>query len=301
MRKFTYYLLVLLVLSVFMFSCNSNSDEQNDSAETVTNDSEQKSDTLMKKWESKKSLDVPESVIYNPDKHVLYVSNVAGEPTEKNAKGFISELKPSGEISSLKWVEGMNAPKGMGIYDKQLYVTDIDKLVIIDIEKAAISEEIDVPDSQFLNDIAIDKDGRVYISDLVSGYVYRYKDDELSLWISDSLLTETNGLYAKGDYLYMGTKNAVFKADLQTGVFEKYIDETGPIDGLEAFDDKRFIISDWVGNIHLVSPDSDRKLLLSTVADTINAADIQYLKDKKQLFVPTFFDNRVMMYDVQIK
>jgi hypothetical protein len=301
MRNIIYYSFGLLIAALFMFSCQTDSETKENTDEIVKEDTKQKIDTLIKNRESNAVLDVPESVIYYPEKDVLFISNVAGEPTEKNGNGFISELKLSGEILSLKWTEGLDAPKGMGIYDNMLYVTDIDELVIIDIENAAISEEIDVAGSQFLNDIAIDEDGRVYISDLVSGYVYRYAGNEVTLWLSDSLLEETNGLYVRGDYLYMGTKNAVFKANRETADFEKYIDQTGPIDGLEAFDDKRFIISDWVGNIHLVSPDADKKLLLSTVADSINAADIQYLQDKKQLFVPTFFDNRLMIYDVRIK
>ena len=60
----------------------------------------------------------PESVIYSPKQDILFVSNIDGKPNEKDQKGFISKVSPSnGNIIELSWITGLNAPKGMAIYN----------------------------------------------------------------------------------------------------------------------------------------------------------------------------------------
>lgn len=70
----------------------------------------------------------PESMITNSEN--LYVSNVGKElkPTQKDGDGFISKLTKDGKIEALHFIDGLNAPKGMGIVNNTLYVADIDTL-----------------------------------------------------------------------------------------------------------------------------------------------------------------------------
>ncbi len=83
-------------------------------------------------WFTSGDLKVSESVMYYKANDVLYVANINGKPTEKNNMGFISKVSLDGKIDTLKWVSGMNAPKGMGINGNMLYVTDIDRIHAID-------------------------------------------------------------------------------------------------------------------------------------------------------------------------
>ena len=41
----------------------------------------------------------------------------------------VSPAKPYGKVTQLKWVDGLDAPKDMGIFGGLLYVTDISKNV----------------------------------------------------------------------------------------------------------------------------------------------------------------------------
>ena len=84
-------------------------------------------------WESKDDLRVPESVCYDDARNKIYVSNIDGKPSEKDGNGFISMLTTEGDIMNLKWVDGLDAPKGMGIHKGSLFVADIDNLRIIDL------------------------------------------------------------------------------------------------------------------------------------------------------------------------
>src|SRR5690606_14654958 len=63
-----------------------------------------------------------------------------------------------------EWVSGLNAPKGMGIMDGKLYVTDIDEIVEIEIESKQITNRYPVEGAVFLNDLDTYQ-GIVYVSD----------------------------------------------------------------------------------------------------------------------------------------
>ena len=94
-------------------------------------------------WETPADLKNPESVVYAPKQDVLFVSNIEGKPDQKDQNGFISKVSPlNGSIVELNWITGLNAPKGMAVYDNgsnsKLYVSDITDLVEIDIERRKI-------------------------------------------------------------------------------------------------------------------------------------------------------------------
>src|SRR5688572_19671463 len=81
--------------------------------------------SLTLKWTSDTTLRVPESVFVDAKNNVLYVANIDGKPDGKDGKGFISILTPDGKVKKRDWVTGLDAPKGMGVYKNNLYVTDI--------------------------------------------------------------------------------------------------------------------------------------------------------------------------------
>ena len=52
-----------------------------------------------------------------------------------------------------------------------LWVSDIDRIVAVDIEKGEIIKEVPVPNAQFLNDLATGLDGAVYVGDMLASKV----------------------------------------------------------------------------------------------------------------------------------
>src|SRR5690606_3169747 len=106
----------------------------------------------------------PESVIFDNARNVLYVSNV-GEG-EEEGNGYISKVTHDGRVTQAQWVTGLKGPKGMAVYDDRLYVSDVDRLVAIDIEAGEVAETWDAPESEFLNDVAADSEGRIFMSDM---------------------------------------------------------------------------------------------------------------------------------------
>lgn len=254
-------------------------------------------------WRTDQVLSTCESVLYNKDRNLLFVSCINGNPSEKNEKGFIALLKPDGSIKELNWVTGLNAPKGMGILDNRLYVTDIDELVVIDLKKAKIADRIKVKGASFLNDIAIGADGKVYFSDSDTGIVWIYQDGELKQWLTEGL-ERPNGLFIEKDRVLLTSSGSqdLKIIDKATGKMKVVTSGIGAGDGVE-FTGKEgyYLTSSWSGEIFLILPDFSKISVLKTSDQEINSADIGFNVEDQMVYVPTFFDNRVVAYKLDIR
>lgn len=284
-----YFLSTVIVCSI-LFATTSRVISQNENNQPKA--------ILEKVWETTDLLTTSESVCYDAQNQLLYVSCINGNPTDKDGNGFIARVSLTGEIITLKWISILNAPKGMGIYKNKLYVTDIDQIVEIDIEQAVITKIIDVEGARFLNDITIDPDGAVYISDMSTNKIHRYHKGILGTWFEDEKMIGTNGLFYEDKEILAGTKNGIFSIRLEDKRLWHLITDIGGIDGLEADGRSNYIISDWKGKIQLVNVEDDPVVLSNTSNTGVNAADIEFISGKNLLLVPTFSDNRVVAYEV---
>ncbi len=244
-------------------------------------------------WQTDKVLKTPESVCYDEVRDQIYVSNINGKPLDKDGNGFIALLARDGSITKMKWVTGINAPKGMVILDSLLYVTDIDRIHRIDIARAEIVKTFNVEGAKFLNDMTVDAQGMIYISDMTNSQILRIKNDTINIFMKGEELTGVNGLTFNNNKLMVGTKNQLLKVDPATKSFKVHVDETGPIDGLVAVHGNKYVISDWSGRIQMISP-GEKVILGNSTDDNIQAADLGYIPEDKLILIPTFFDNRVV-------
>lgn len=254
-------------------------------------------------WRTEGELSTCESVLYHPESDLLFVSCINGSPSEKNKKGFIALLTPDGSIKELNWVTGLNAPKGMGIHENKLYVTDIDQVVVVDIKNAKVFDRIPVEGASFLNDIAIGADGKVYFTDSDTGIVWIYMDGKLKKWISEGL-QRPNGLYIEEDRVLLTSSGSqdLKIIDKQSGKMKVVTTEIGAGDGVEfTGKDGFYLTSSWLGEVFLILPDFSKLSLLKTSDQEINSADIGFNIKEQVVYVPTFFDNRVVAYKLTIR
>ncbi|WP_298533466.1 hypothetical protein [uncultured Algibacter sp.] len=250
-------------------------------------------------WKTDTLLTTCESVLYNPDEDIIYVSNVNNSPWEKDGNGFISTINTKGEITNLKWMEDLSGPKGMGILSGKLYVNDIDRVVEIDIEKQKVTQEFLVEGKPQLNDITVGN-GVVYTSGSGSNTIYKIVGNEINEVAKDTL-GRLNGLLHQKEGIYYATSAShnfgLYNEDNK--VFKTLVTGIGHGDGIVRLDNGDFIVSSWQGHIFYINSENWTKtLLLDTSSDSINAADIDYIPVIKTLLVPTFFDNRVVAYKV---
>lgn len=252
---------------------------------------------LEKLWATDSLLKVPESVLYDEGNKVLYVSNIDGQPAGKDGKGSIGKLSLDGKIIQAEWITGLNAPKGMGLYKNKLYVTDLTEIVVIDIKKGTIIEKIAVPDAVFLNDISIDKNGIIYTSDSETAKVHKIENRTVFLLVDK--LQRPNGLLATKDGLLILDKGSLLKMT-SNGQLSKLADGMDPgTDGIERVKENEYIVSCWGGIVYYLNANGSKTVLSDTRNDKINSADIGYDAKRKIVYVPTFYRNTVVAYQLK--
>src|SRR5437867_3770654 len=99
---------------------------------------------VQKLWQSDTTLAVPESVLPDIKNGILYVSLIDGQPWTADGKGGVGKLDMNGKIINAAWVSGLNAPKGMGLWNNKLYVADITEVATIDVATGKIVNKMTV-------------------------------------------------------------------------------------------------------------------------------------------------------------
>ncbi len=291
-------LLILVLGSIMVWSCQTK--QTTESTQEATTPEIVSKPTLEKKWESDSTMITSESVLYSAEEGILYVSNIGGvPPTAKDGDGFISKMSLEGEILEEKWITGLDAPKGMGISNGNLYVANITELVEISIAESKITNRWPIEDAQFLNDISIDSEGNIYISDSNTNKIHMASEGTVSTWLSDSTLGGPNGLFHQGSKLMLATFGSGEFKEISTAdkSIKTIATEIPGGDGVEAVGDD-YLVSNWNGEIYYVTSTGEKTLLLDT-KDDANSADIEYIAEKNLVLVPTFFDNKVVAYELK--
>lgn len=256
-----------------------------------------KSQKLTQKWKIDGDLPVSESVAFDSKANVLYVSCIDGKPDEKDGKGAIAKVSADGKIIAADWVTGLDAPKGMGIYNGNLYVADITKIVTISLASGKITSTVEVDGAKFLNDITVDKKGNVFASDTQTGKIHQLKGDKTEVYFESTEFKGINGLLAldKGMYIVdFGTgNNFKLSADKKLTLFGK---SSEGADGVVMVGKEEYLVSNWNGEVYFVNGKGEATKLVDTKDQKVNAADIEYDAKSKTLFIPTFFANGVAAY-----
>ncbi|MEO9964365.1 MAG: hypothetical protein ABJF11_01170 [Reichenbachiella sp.] len=256
---------------------------------------------LVKVWETDTLMTTSESVIYDEFRDVLYVSNIGSvPPTAKDNDGFISIISTSGEVIDLDWVTEISAPKGMGIIDSSLFVTNIDEVVEIDIPSGVIVKRYLVGNAQFLNDITITDTEDILISDSNLNNIHKLTDGSMKFWMNDSAFHGSNGLLAQGDQLMVASYGGgeFYRVDRNTKTKTLVASGIEGGDGIVAIGEN-YLVSNWNGEVHFVDNQGNTSLLLDTKSKGKNAADICFIQSENLLLVPTFFGNTVAAYEVK--
>ncbi len=244
----------------------------------------------------------PESVVWDEPNNVFYISNI-GE--KEKGDGFISKVSPDGEILELKWISGLNDPKGLLVHGDTLFVTDNTLLVEMNIQQGEVIKRTPVVGAEFLNDLTADEQGNIYISDTGKSSVFkRAPNGTLTEWLHTEKLENPNGLLVVGRELYVaawgkGEGGNVLKVNLEnTGEITQVSERpVGNLDGIQRIDADSFYISDWAtGKIFRISDSGEMEEILTSAK---SAGDILYFAPRKQLILPMNHQNEVWWYQVR--
>jgi len=261
-------------------------------------------------------ISTPESVLYDEVNDRYLVSNINGKPDGVDNNGYISELSPDGKVLKEKFIAGgagkvkLDAPKGSGISGGVLYVADISFVRLFDLKTGLPKGEIAAPGATFLNDIAVAKDGRVFVSDTgvktgPSGFeptgtdtVYVIEKGKLRTIAKGKELGGPNGLVALANGVLVNTLNSdeVYRLD-EKGVKQDVIKvPAGGLDGMALIADV-LLVSSWkLPGIYRGSLAGKFEVAWPGLA---GAADFGFDNKRSRILVPRFVDNAVEVYDLK--
>src|SRR5205085_6359298 len=116
-----------------------------------------------------------------------------------------------GKVIAVDWVAGLNAPKGLAQVKNTLWVADIDELVTIDITKGQITNHIKIPNATFLNDVAADDKGNIYVTDSRNKQLWKVENGKPSMLLDSTQLTGPNGVLVYNKDIYVLDNGTLLK------------------------------------------------------------------------------------------
>jgi len=254
--------------------------------------------------------DAPDQVVWDPSSRSWFVSNLGGGISlKRDGYGWIVKLDQTGKVIDPRWVENLDAPTGMVVAGNLLYVVDRDGLYEINIATAKISHFYKITDPQFLNDVALGPDGKLYVSDFSAQRIYRVdpKRKNVEIFIESEKLDTPDGLFVDGNKLIVASwgpivdpatfatsrKGAVLSVDLHTKTIKPYLKEgleVGNLEGIAKVGDD-FYITDWMSGLLLRVTKSGFNVVISGLK---NPSDPNYAEELGVLAIPEHGTNRVL-------
>ena len=255
----------------------------------------------------------PESAFWDAASKAWFVSNVVGGETTKDGQGWISRLDANGKVVKARWVTGLNAPHGIRIRGRFLYVADVDQLVVVDLRNARIRARIDAPGAKFLNDVATGSGSDVFVSDTLKSAIYRCTGDRTcEVFLETQDLEGPNGLLVEGNRLTVASFGLItdpetfatkapgrlLSVDLDTKKITVLGDgkPIGNLDGLEK-DGADYLVTDCMaGKLIRVSNGGEVTVLHDNLK---SSADIGYDPTRKLIALPEMNGGDVKLIKLQ--
>ena len=250
---------------------------------------------------------MPESVLWDAGTGLFYVSSMGVDPMAKDGDGYIATLDAAGAVRNMAFATGLDSPKGMGVADGVLYVSDIDSVKAIDLASGQVTATYTGEGVVFLNDVTIGTDGTVYVSDTFGNAVFKIEGDGLTLVAQGEGLAGANGLMPgpEGKLLVAnlgdvsgGFENIVpgwvVSLDLASGAIEPYgaTEPPGVLDGIASDGKGGVVVTDnGAGTVFRQMPGGAPEVI-ATIAS--GAADRDYDASAGVIVVPITPEGRVV-------
>lgn len=257
-----------------------------------------------KLWETGEIYKGPESAAYDAKRDCLYVSNYTGRVETGGSYGehCISKASLKGEIIKYDWIDSITTPTGICISSDKLYIVERFGVVVYDLEAGTIERRIYIKTAAFLNDITVDSEGLIYVSESDSNLIYRITGGSVEKWLDSEAISRPNGVLIDDGKLIVGVNsdNYLKAVDVSTKEVTK-IAHLGPgiIDGIKKCGEG-YLVSLFYGNLYFVTTSGEVKELINTRDEKINIADFEYIPDKNTVVVPALQNNKLLGYKISV-
>lgn len=263
---------------------------------------------------------VPEAARYDADLDVYFISNVNGNPSQRDNNGYIVRVHPDSMNNPTVIARGgerglyLNAPKGLAIQGDTLFVTDIYMLRKFNKRTGEYIGAVNLRDygATFLNDIAIGPDG-VYITDTGIEFdqqgnmthpgenrVYKVNGERVTTALRGDSLMNPNGITwdaANARFILAPFGGPNLQAwNPGTEQTTTLVAGPGGYDGVEVLRNGNILVSSWTDStVHVVHGGSHMMPLVRNVAAP---ADIGVDTKRNVVAIPRFNDGKVEYYRI---
>ena len=260
-------------------------------------------------WFVRDGFVAPEAVRYDPDQDVYLVANWGtGSASATDNNGYISRMKPDGQIESMRFIAGgsngvvLHAPRGMYIVGDTLWVADADAVRGFHRKTGAKLANVDFSalDRGFLNDVAADATGTVYVTDTGRNKLYKVTGGP-TLVVSDSILGSPNGITwdgANNRFIIVpfgGHRGIRAWAPGATTLTDIAMSTGARYDGVEVLSGGRILVASQADtSLHIFSGNSGRAIL-HTLGPP---ADIAVDTKRNRVAVPVVARNHVEIWEL---
>jgi sugar lactone lactonase YvrE len=266
-------------------------------------------------------LKVPESVRYDSELDVYYVSNVNGNPSQKDNNGFIARVRADSTGVMTMLVEGgkkgatLNAPKGMALVGDTIWVADIDALRGFNRRTGAPVRSVNLMPQKatFLNDVAVGGDGAIYITDTGIAFdanggmthpgvnrIFKVAGTTVTEAAKGDSLANPNGIAwdASGNRFILAPFGGQSLQSWRPGQATPTALVSGPgqYDGVEVLSNGNILVSSWAdSSVQIVHGGSHMMPLIRNMSAP---ADIGVDTKRNVVAVPRFNDGKVEYFRI---
>jgi len=252
----------------------------------------------------------PESVCVVDDDNV-FIADIGKEmrPSALDSDGVLWKC-PIKDLSEKKKVNKnfkLNAPKGIAHDKTSLYITDIDRVVIVDIATGEKTDEIVFTDKTvFLNDVAMLEENTLLVTATNQHDMYAVIIKSKEVFnLSKKSMEGANGIclgegkvYVCGFSNKQNKKGHLYEYDLETNTVSVIVDQVGHLDGLKLHEGK-LIVSDWGGDfnhgkIWEVDLATKSATVISDHPDLKSPSDFDIYNN--QLLVPCIDEGEILIF-----
>jgi len=256
----------------------------------------------------------PESV--TSDLKYYYVSNLGKElkPMATDSDGFITRMAKDGTIIDQSFLPDirLNSPKGLAILDNNLWIADVNRVLVVSLKSRKVIWRKDFPDTRYLNDIVVKDEATIYVSATDINVIYEidFLQDTVRVYDTEGLIDGPNGMAIDNltDNLYVagygsnGKPGHVCRFNLRTGEVQK-VSPPGHYDGVY-FTFGKYFYTDWgteqepVGKLWHFDVRYNKAVQWLKEKNFKGPADFHYVPGKKLIYLPCMLENTVYIIKI---
>lgn len=239
-------------------------------------------------WIAEGNFCEPETVLAMPDGSLL-VSNVCD--FRQPGTGFLTRQGHDGEVVAWRAVDALDAPLGMALHGDELLVVDANRIRRFALPELAPGAVLPL-ETAVANDIAVDPNGTIYVTDTGRGEVIVIDADSgPEPLLGAGRFPGANGIAATADTLLVGGE-ALWQVTLATGAIERLGPAwLGDIDGIELEADGTIQVTPVGGPLIRLR---DGAVIDVIGGPGVSSANHGYAAAFGLALIPTGFDNTVI-------